>query len=317
MSYEDIIKNIDCVIGEDYIRDVLINRNLKIYWGTTPSALPNINYLIPIVQIANFIMNNCEIKILLADIHAYLDSSKPDIDIINIRTNIHETIIKLLFNFLNININSISFIQGSLFQLKPEYTMDVYKFNSLCKVSQVKYAGEQAVKQQSYDPLMTSLLYPTLQALDIEHLECDVFFGDINQENICHLGNDVLDKLGYQTKGYFLNELNDNLKKIEKISFLDNINDITRKINNLELDILIDLIDMIILPINKIKTTKFIIKDNEFDSPVTIIEFFKNEIINLEDIKSSIIFFFDNLNKPIREEFSYDISIKLLKDAKY
>lgn len=44
--------------------------------------------------------------------------------------------------------------------------MDVYKFNSLCSVSKVKKSGKKAVIQ-SCVPLMTSLLYLTLQALDI------------------------------------------------------------------------------------------------------------------------------------------------------
>lgn len=206
LKYKNITKNIDTIIGTKYILDILDKRNIKIYWGTTPSCLPNINYIIPLLKIKNFINNNCEITILLADIHAYLDSKKSNYEILSIRTDIHQKIIKMLLKYLDINTDKIKFVQGSSYQLNQEFTMDVYKFNSLCSVSKVKKAGEKAVIQ-SYDPLMTSLLYPTLQALDIEYLECDVYFGDIYQKEICLLANDIMEQLEYTKKGFFLHLL--------------------------------------------------------------------------------------------------------------
>ena len=67
-NYEDIIETIDEVINEDYAKQILKERPLNIYWGTTPSAIPNLNYLLPLMQICNFLKNNCNVKILLVSV---------------------------------------------------------------------------------------------------------------------------------------------------------------------------------------------------------------------------------------------------------
>lgn len=314
--YKNIIEDIDLVIGEKNILDVLKERKLFIYWGTTPSALPNLNYFIPLMHLIKFIKNGCEIKILLADIHSYLDSCKTDFDLLTIRTDIHEKIIKMMISFLNTDYTEIKFVQGSSYQLSHSFTMDLYKFNSICTVSQVKKAGASAVIQKD-DPLMTSLLYPSLQALDIEYLDCDVFLGDINQKDICILANKVMNKLGYKKRGFFLNELYDDLKNMEKISLLDNPEIVDKKIINVNKKTLFVFIDVIILEICKIKDIKFKIKDYLFIEIEEIQEKYINNYINLTDIKNSIIDFINDINKPIIEEFSNEYSRHLLTQAKY
>lgn len=316
LIYENITENIDEVIGSSMIKKILSERNLKIYWGTTPSAIPNLNYLIPLIQLVNFMKHNCKIKILFADMHAYLDSMKSSFEILSLRTDIHEQIIKMLLTFLNVNTHDITFVQGSSYQLTSEFTMDVYKFNASCTVSEVKKAGINAVIQ-SEDPLMTSLLYPTLQALDIEYLECDVYFGDINQKEICMLANNVLDKIGYPQKGFFLNNLYDDLKCMEKITFIDSYEIISRKINNTKFNILIHLIDIILFEICEIKNITFDIKDYKFSNIEEVINKYILKEINQENIKKAIIDFIDYIIEPIRIEFLNHDSQMKLKEAKY
>ena len=71
------------------------------------------------------------IIILLADIHAYLDSIKSNFDVLSHRTDIHENIIKILLRYLNTDMNFIKFVQGTSFQLNSSYTLDMYKFGGL------------------------------------------------------------------------------------------------------------------------------------------------------------------------------------------
>jgi tyrosyl-tRNA synthetase len=316
INYENIIETIDVVINGEYAKKVLEDRPLNIYWGTTPSAIPNLNYLLPLMQICNFLNNNCNIKILLADIHAYLDSAKSNFEVLEIRTNIHEKIIKMLINYLNYDTTRIKFIQGTALQLGTDYTMDVYRFNKICTVSKLKKAGENAV-QQSSDPLMTSLLYPTLQALDIEHLECDVFFGDINQKEICLLGNEVFEKLGYKKRTYFLNEIYDSLQKIEKIYVIDSYQTIKRKINNTSLELIINLLYLIILELCKLKNISLKINNYDFKTIEEIKEYYDNKKINDIDIKNAISDFIVDMFHLIRKEFIDDDNKYQLEKAQY
>ena len=89
LIFDNITENIDKVIGTNMIKKILSERNIKIYWGTTPSAIPNLNYLIPLIELVNFIKYNCKVKILFADMHAYLDSMKSSFEILALRTDIH------------------------------------------------------------------------------------------------------------------------------------------------------------------------------------------------------------------------------------
>ena len=112
------------------------------------------------------------------------------------------------------------------------------------QLSQLKKAGENILIQNcEKDPLMTSLLYPTLQALDIEYLDTDVFYGDSNQKGICMLANEVLEKMGYSKKGYLLSDMYSNLKNMDKISMIESYEKISEKINRMNLQDILYLIE--------------------------------------------------------------------------
>lgn len=318
MSKFDLItENVDEIIGKEKIKNILNERDIVIYWGTTPSLIPNINYFIPLINIMHFKKHGCQVKILLADIHAYLNSINLKFEVFEHRTDIHEKIIKYMLRFLNEKENeNISFVQGTSFQLNPEYTMDTYKFNALCTVSKLNNAGKNIINQSS-DPLMTSLLYPTLQALDIEYLNADVFFGDYKQKDICILTNEILEKMGYKKKTFFLNEIYTNLKNMPKITLIDSYEDIEAKINSMNVKDILYLINIIIFDICEIKNIKFKIKDDEFTTLTQITLKYRSKEILIDDIKQAVIMFLEWIIEPIRNEFNELDMIEKLKLAKY
>lgn len=325
MSKFDLITEIvDEIIGEEEIKKILDERDIVIYWGTTPSSIPNIIHFIPLINIMYFKKHGCQIKILLADIHAYLNSINLKFEIFEHRTDIHEKIIKYMINILDKEYDNISFVQGTSFQLNAEYTMDTYKFNALCTVSKLREVGKNIINQtidktidKTTDPLMTSLLYPTLQALDIEYLNADVFFGDCNQKDICMLTNEILEKLGYNKKTFFLNELYENLKNMPKITLIESYEDIEKKINSMESKDVIYLVNIIILEICKIHNIIFKINEFEFTSIEQIKLKYESKEITINNIKESVIIFLDTVIEPIRKEFNEVDMIEKLKLAKY
>jgi tyrosyl-tRNA synthetase len=313
-----ITDEIDEIIGEELLIDILSKRDLNIYWGTTPKSLPHILYFLPILRIVNFVKHNCNVKILIADLHAYLDMLHISFEVTIIRTEIHIKILEYLFKFLKNDMEHIKFIQGSSYQTTQEYTMDIYRFNSLCKVSQVKKAGELVVSQiNSEDPLMTSLLYPTLQALDIEYLKADVFFGDSNQKEICLLANNILDKMNYKKKSYFLNNIYMDLKKLPKITFLDTYEEIKEKVDKISLINLVDYIHLIILEICKITNMTFKINIFEILNIHDVQRLYNNKDITIGDIREAITIFFNMIIEPLRDILNDDIYTDDMKIAGY
>ena len=303
-----ILEEVDEIIGLVNLKNILDKKKISLYWGTTPSRIPHLLYIMPLLKIKKFTDLGLPVKILLADIHAYLDSGKSSFEVLEHRTDIHETIIKFILKYLNTNLSLVSFIQGSSFQQSSEYVMDLFKINAMSRVSEVKAAGKIAVIQ-SEDPLISSLLYPTLQALDIEYTESDIFFGDSNQKEICKFANRTLQKLGYNKRTYFLNDFNEEVKEFKNISFLDTYDIIKQKIKSISFNSIADFFDSFIFDIYQVKSEDIIINNIKYNKIDDIYNNYKNKIISKQEIIDFVLNFINNINEPIRIEFN-EIDVK-------
>jgi len=205
--YALITKNIEEVIGDDTLRAKLAAREqLKIYWGTSPTGKPHIGYLLPLIKLGHFLKAHCRVIVLFADIHAYLDSKKSTLELVKYRVQYYEEVIKKTLELLGINTSILFFRQGSQYQLTPRYTLDMYKMLSKISVNEAQRAGAEVVKQCE-NPMLSSLVYPILQALDEEHLDVDVEFGGTDQRKIFALSHDFLPKIGYNKRIHLMNPM--------------------------------------------------------------------------------------------------------------
>nr|CAD7428918.1 unnamed protein product [Timema monikensis] len=169
--------NLKEVLGEDRMEDILKEgRGLRIYWGTATTGRIHIGYFVPMAKIADYLKAGCEVTILFADLHAYLDNMKAPWELLKLRARYYEVIIKTIMLSLGISIDRLKFVLGSDYQLSKEYTLDVYRLSSIITQHDAKKAGAEVVKQVDH-PLLSGLLYPGLQALDEEHLHVDAQFG--------------------------------------------------------------------------------------------------------------------------------------------
>lgn len=49
------------VLGEDKLKQVLQERELKVYWGTATTGKPHVAYFVPMSKIADFLKAGCEV----------------------------------------------------------------------------------------------------------------------------------------------------------------------------------------------------------------------------------------------------------------
>lgn len=49
------------MIGEGKLRDILRERDLRIYWGTATTGKPHVAYFVPMSKIADFLKAGCEV----------------------------------------------------------------------------------------------------------------------------------------------------------------------------------------------------------------------------------------------------------------
>ena len=338
-TYKLITNNIAEIIGSDeLIKKIENNQELSFYWGTAPTGCIHIGYLLPMIKIAEMIKAGCKGKILFADLHAYLDAMKTSWDLLNLRTQYYEKMIKQLLLVLNVNMSKIEFVKGSDYQLSPEYTIDVYKMLSKITVDAAQKGGAEVVKQ-SDNPLMSGLVYPILQVLDEVYLKTDIELGGLDQRKIFMMSRDHLHKIGYKSNIHIMNKMLPSLtsKSNEKMSssvanskieLTDEPSVIRKKINKAYLEPkntdapLFEFIKYVIFPICEIKRTKFVInRDEKYGGTISYSNYLElfisygNEAICAPDIKLGVSDFLINLLEPIRNTFQSVELQELLQKA--
>lgn len=128
------------------------------------------------MKIAQLLAAGCEVTVLLADVHAFLDSLKAPIELVKHRAEFYRHVITSMLQAVGVPTEKLRMVLGSSYQLSAEYVMDVYKLASITSEHDAKRAGAEIVKQSDNAPL-SSLLYPMLQVLDEQYLDCDAQFG--------------------------------------------------------------------------------------------------------------------------------------------
>ncbi|KAL1956501.1 hypothetical protein VTO42DRAFT_7064 [Malbranchea cinnamomea] len=203
-----IKQNLQEVLKPEILEDVILrqNRPLNIYWGTATTGRPHCGYFVPIVKLAHFLRAGCHIKVLLADIHGFLDNLKAPIELVNHRAEYYRFVIEAMLRAINVPTDQLEFVLGSSYQLSARYTMDLYRLSSMVTEHDAKKAGSEVVKQVDNAPL-SGLIYPLMQALDEEHLGVDAQFGGVDQRKIFTLAMETLPRIGYRERAHLMNPM--------------------------------------------------------------------------------------------------------------
>jgi tyrosyl-tRNA synthetase len=238
-KYELITKNLQEVVDEEKLKEILKERDLELYWGTAPTGKPHLGYFVPMLKIGELLKAGCEVTILFANIHAYLDNMKSSWELLKFRTDYYKFIIKEMLKLVDVPLNKLKFVIGKEFQTKPEYTLDMYRISALASTRDTQRAGADVVKQTK-TPKMSGLLYPILQALDEQYLGVDAQFGGLDQRKIFMFAREFLPKIGYKKRIHLMNPLVPGLGESgkmsasepnSKIDFDDTDKQIKKKIN--------------------------------------------------------------------------------------
>ncbi|KRY82699.1 Tyrosine--tRNA ligase, cytoplasmic [Trichinella pseudospiralis] len=329
-----ITRNLQEVMGEAVLKDILKTRNVSIYWGTATTGRPHVGYFVPMSKIADFLKADCEVTILFADLHAYLDNMKAPWKLLKLRTKYYEIVIKLLLQTVGVPLEKLKFVRGTEFQLSREYTLDVYRISSLVTQHDAKKAGAEVVKQVEH-PLLSGLLYPCLQALDEEYLKVDAQFGGVDQRKIFTFSEKYLPSLGYAKRIHLMNPMVPGLTcdkmsaSIEdsKIDLLDDPETVKKKLKkafcepgNLEKNAVLDFCKHVIFPL--LHGEEFSVERDAqeggniaFSNFSALSESFANKALHPADLKTAVAVFINKMLTPIREKMSEPEMAELVEAA--
>ncbi|CAH1117704.1 unnamed protein product [Phaedon cochleariae] len=334
-KYNLISRNLQEVLGEEKIKTILKERDLKLYWGTATTGKPHIAYFVPMSKIADFLRAGTEVTILFADLHAYLDNMKAPWDLLELRVQYYEHSIKAMLQSIGVSLEKLKFVKGTDYELSREYTLDVYRLTSVVTEHDAKKAGAEVVKQVD-NPLLSGLLYPGLQALDEEYLKVDAQFGGVDQRKIFTFAEKYLPQLGYQKRAHLMNPMVPGLtgskmsssEEDSKIDLLDSPANVKKKLKkafcepgNIETNGILSFSKHVIFPLLK-PNEKYIVPrkpefggDSSFEKYEDLEKAFAKEEVHPGDLKNAVEVYINRLLEPIRKTFSTPELKKLAERA--
>jgi len=270
--FELVKRNTQEIVKEDELKKLLKDKkNPVVYWGTAVTGRPSIAYFFPILKLSDFIKAGFKVKVLLADLHGALDGTPWRV--LERRYDFYKEAITQIFKALGTDLKKIEFVQGSEFQLDPEYTFDVLRMASKCSVNDCKRAASEVVKMGE-NPALGGLIYPIMQALDEHYLDVDVQFGGMDQRKILMFARENLPKLMHHQRIEVMNPMIPGLvgKKMSssdaktKIDLTDDGKTIKEKINNADCvagnpdNGVMGFLEYVIMVIKEDKKEKFVIE---------------------------------------------------------
>lgn len=169
----------------------LINRKESptVYCGYEPSGPIHLGHLITILKLLDFQKAGFKVKVLLADLHAFLNR-KGDKRYIITQTTKWEKGMK------TIGLDQAEFIKGSSFEYSEEYLNDLHEIALKTTINR----GLRSMKEIARDienAKISQIIYPLMQAVDIKHLGVEVALGGMEQRRIHMLARERLPDLGY------------------------------------------------------------------------------------------------------------------------
>ena len=187
-----ITRNSVEVVLEEELKQLLETKDKpRAYVGYEPSGEIHLGHIMTVNKLIDLQNAGFEIVVLLADIHAYLNE-KGSFDEIREVADYN----KRAFIALGLDESKAKFVLGSDFQLEKDYVLDIHRMARITTVNRARRSMDE-VSRRKEDPMVSQMVYPLMQALDIAHLKVDLAVGGIDQRKIHMLARENLPKLGY------------------------------------------------------------------------------------------------------------------------
>jgi tyrosyl-tRNA synthetase len=171
------------VTGEE-LRELLAKKkNPAVYCGYEPSGPMHLGHFVTITKLMDFEKAGFKVKVLLADIHTFLNRKGSEADIKKEVENWRKTIKAIGLK--------AEIVRGSDFQFNQDYQMDVMRLSQATTVNR-GMRSMQEVARDIENATISQLLYPLMQVADIKYLDVDVAEGGMEQRKVHMIGKDMM-----------------------------------------------------------------------------------------------------------------------------
>ena len=233
-TYELMTRNTDEVITESEVRALADDPDGKrVYVGYEPSGVLHLGHLLTANKLIDLQEAGMEVVVLLADVHAYLNGK-------GTFEEIRETAERMRAQFLayGLDEDQTEFVYGSSFEMDEDYVLDLHELELETSLNRAQRA--MAEIQSGETVKVSHVVYPLMQALDIEYLDLDLAIGGMDQRKVHMLHREELPSLGYESRPCLhtpiLADLTSGVGKMSSsegvtISMEDSAEDLQEKVN--------------------------------------------------------------------------------------
>jgi tyrosyl-tRNA synthetase len=193
-AYELITRNVEEAVTEEEVEELAENpEGKRVYVGYEPSGVLHIGHMLAANKLIDLQEAGMEVVILLADVHAYLNDK-------GTFEEIEATAEKMRKQFLAYGLDEeqTEFVYGSEFQLDDDYALDLHKLELDTTLNRAQRA--MAEIQGGETAKVSHVVYPLMQALDIEYLDLDLAVGGLDQRKVHMLMREELPEIGYDAR---------------------------------------------------------------------------------------------------------------------
>jgi tyrosyl-tRNA synthetase len=322
----DLIKqNTLEIVSEKELKDLLKkNKKPVAYLGYAPTGRIHLGYFVPLLKVADFLKAGFKFKILLADMHAYLDDRKTPWDLLKARSDYYKEMISQILKAVGADTKNLEFVVGSSYQLKEDYAMNLYKMFGEVTLNRTKRAASEVVRSVKDTADLGSFVYPLMQINDVIGLKADVAYGGVDQRGIYMLGRELLPKIGEKKYVCVFTSLIPSFSggktkmsasdPKSKVDVLDSEKDIEKKINSafcpvgeVEGNAVLTFVKNVLFPINKkleVKRPEKFGGDFVFDSYEILENHFVAKKLHPMDLKKAVARDINLILDPIRKHFA-------------
>ncbi|MFB6134110.1 MAG: tyrosine--tRNA ligase [Halanaeroarchaeum sp.] len=193
-THELVTRNVEEVVTAEEVERLTADpEGKRAYVGYEPSGVLHLGHLLTANKLIDLQDAGFEIVILLADVHAYLNGK-------GTFEEIRETAEQMRAQFLayGLDEDETEFVYGSSYQLDEEYVLDLHALETETSLNRAQRA--MAEIQSGETARVSHVVYPLMQALDMEYLDLDLAVGGLDQRKVHMLAREELPSLGYEVR---------------------------------------------------------------------------------------------------------------------
>lgn len=185
------VRNTEEIVTIDELEWLLEHKQRpRAYVGYETSGKVHLGHMLTANKLVDLQKVGFDVVVLLADLHAFLNEKGSLEEVRKIADYNRDC-----FMALGLDTDRTEFIYGTDYQLKPEYVLKILQMARNTTLNRARRSMDE-VSRNAENPMVSQMIYPLMQAVDIADLRIDLAVGGIDQRKIHMLAREELPRLG-------------------------------------------------------------------------------------------------------------------------